>query len=59
MLINVAYYMSLKTDIIFVNAIRSNDELIALLPAGDVYNTTIALPEPEALNAPLPYIIVS
>ena len=51
--------MSLKTDIIFVNAIRSNNDLMALLPAGDVYNTTIALPEPEAMNAPLPYIIVS
>ena len=51
--------MSLKTDIIFVRAIRSNDELIGLLPAGDVYNTTIALPEEEAMNVPVPYCIVS
>lgn len=51
--------MSLQTDIIFVRALRENQELMAQLPAGDVYNTAIALPEPEADNAPLPYIIVS
>lgn len=51
--------MSLKTDIIFVRALRSNDELMEQLPAGDVYNTTIALPEQDAENAPLPYIIVT
>lgn len=51
--------MSLQTDIIFVRALRGNQELMAQLPAGDVYNTAIALPEPEAENAPLPYIIVS
>lgn len=51
--------MSLQTDIIFVRALRENQELMAQLPAGDVYNTAIALPEPEAENAPLPYIIVS
>ena len=51
--------MSLQTDIIFVKALRSNAELIEQLPAGDVYNTAIALPDEEAENAPLPYIIVS
>ena len=51
--------MSLLTDIIFVKALRSNAELIGRLPAGDVYNTAIALPDEEAENAPLPYIIVS
>ena len=51
--------MSLQTDIIFVRAIRSNQELVAELPAGDVYNTAIALPEEDAMNAPVPYIIVS
>lgn len=51
--------MSLQTDIIFVRALRDNTELIAKLPAGDVYNTAIALPEEDADNAPLPYIIVS
>ena len=51
--------MSLLTDIIFVKAIRSNTDIISQLPAGDVYNTAIALPDEEAENAPLPYIIVS
>ena len=51
--------MSLITDVIFVKALRSNYELIEQLPAGDVYNTAIALPEEEADNAPVPYIIVS
>ena len=51
--------MSLITDIIFVRALRSNRELMAALPAGDVYNTTIAEPDEEVLNAPVPYIIVS
>jgi hypothetical protein len=51
--------MSLITDAIFVKALRSNASLIASLPAGDVYNTAIALPEEEADNAPVPYIIVS
>ena len=51
--------MSLQTDIIFVQALRSDDTLMEALPAGDVYNTTIALPEEQAINAPVPYIIVS
>lgn len=51
--------MSLQTDIIFVKALRSNAELIAQLPAGDVYNTAIALPDEKADNAEVPYIIVS
>ena len=51
--------MSLQTDIIFAKALRSNAELIAQLPAGDVYNTAIALPDKDADNAEVPYIIVS
>ena len=51
--------MSLQTDIVFVKALRSNATLIQQLAAGDVYNTTIALPDEEAENAPLPYVIVS
>jgi hypothetical protein len=51
--------MSLQTDIIFVKALRSNAELITQLPAGDVYNTAIALPDEDADNAEVPYIIVS
>ena len=51
--------MSLLTDIIFVKALRADSDLIKELPAGDVYNTTIALPDEELDNAPLPYVIVS
>ena len=51
--------MSLQTDIIFVKALRSNAELISQLPAGDVYNTTIPVPDEEVENAEVPYIIVS
>lgn len=51
--------MSLITDAIFVRALRSNDELIAQLPAGDVYNTSIPVPDEDLLNAPIPYVIVT
>lgn len=51
--------MSLKTDIIFVKALRSNASLIKQLPAGNVYNAAIALPKEQADNAPLPNIIVT
>ena len=51
--------MSLQTDIIFVKALSSNAELIAQLPAGGVYNTSIPVPDEELDNAHVPYIIVS
>ena len=51
--------MSLLTDIIFVKALRSNAELISQLPAGDVYNTTIPVPDEEVENAEVPYVIVT
>lgn len=51
--------MSLQTDIVFVAAIKSDTELLQQLAAGDVYNTTIALPDEDLDNAPLPYVIVS
>lgn len=51
--------MSLQTDIVFVAAIKSDTELLRQLTAGDVYNTTIALPDEDLDNAPLPYVIVS
>ena len=51
--------MSLITDAIFVKALRSNAALIASLPAGDVYNTAIALPDEDLDNADVPYVIVS
>lgn len=51
--------MSLLTDIIFVKALRSNATLMEQLAEHDVRNTTIALPDEDMENAPLPYIIVS
>jgi hypothetical protein len=51
--------MSLLTDTVFVSALRADSELMQQLPAGDVYNTAIGLPDEELDNAPLPYIIVS
>lgn len=51
--------MSLQTDIIFVKAIKSDTDLISHLAAGDVYNTTIALPDEDLDNAKVPYCIVS
>lgn len=51
--------MSLLTDIIFVKALRASQEIIDMLPAGDVYNTSIALPDEDFDNAPVPYVIVS
>ena len=51
--------MSLQTDIIFVKALRANTDLMAQLAAGDVYNTSIALPDEDLDNAPLTYVIVS
>lgn len=51
--------MSLLTDIIFVKALQSNTTLLGKLAAGDVYNTSIALPDQDIDNAPIPYVIVS
>mgnify|MGYP002522443962 CR=1 FL=1 len=51
--------MSLQTDIIFVAAIKSDDALIQQLAARDVYNTAIAMPDEDADNAPVPYVIVA
>lgn len=51
--------MSLLTDLIFVKALRSNETLMEQLAAGDVYNTTIAVPDEDMDNAELPYIIVT
>lgn len=51
--------MSLVTDAIFVQALRTNASLMSQLADGDVYNTTIALPDEDLDNAPLPYAIVT
>ena len=51
--------MSLQTDIIFIKALKSNDELMAMLPVHDVYNTGIIQPEEGKDNVKIPYVLVS
>ena len=50
--------MGLLTDSFFVRAIKSNAELLAKLPAGDIY-VNVADPDIDMENVPLPYIIVN
>ena len=50
--------MGLLTDSFFVRAIQSNAELLAKLPAGDIY-VNVADPDIDMENVPLPYIIVN
>lgn len=50
--------MSLITDKVFYNALLSSSELTALV--GDrIYNTSIAVPDEDLLNEPVPYIIIT
>ena len=51
--------MSLLTDAIFIEALNTDQQLMSMLAAGDVYGTTIALPDEDIMNAPLPYCIVT
>ena len=51
--------MSLQTDIIFIKALKSNDELMAMLPVHDVYNTGIIQPKDGQDNVKIPYVLVS
>ena len=51
--------MGLQTDIIFTKALQSNAHLMSQLPAGNVHNISIQLPDVDLNNAPIPYIIVS
>ena len=48
----------LSTDIFFLKAIKSNAEILAKLPTGDVFNN-IANPDFDMDNVQLPYIIVN
>jgi hypothetical protein len=48
----------LSTDIFFIAAIKSNEELMELLPAHDVYNN-VADPDFDMDNVAMPYIIVN
>ena len=50
--------MSLATDSIFIAAIQSNTELMERI-GGRLYGTAIPLPDEDADNVPVPYIIVS
>ena len=50
--------MGLLTDSFFIRAIKSNSDLLALLPAGDIYNN-VADPDYDMENVELPYIVVN
>ena len=50
--------MGLLTDSFFIRAIKSNAELLAMLPAGDIYNN-VADPDYDMDNVELPDIVVN
>ena len=50
--------MGLLTDSFFIRAIKSNADILAMLPAGDIYNN-VADPDFDMENVELPYIIVN
>lgn len=50
--------MSLQTDIAFNHAL-STDERLREAVAGRIYNTAIPLPDEDADNVPVPYIIIT
>ena len=50
--------MGLLTDSFFIRAIKSNSDLLAKLPAGDIYNN-VADPDFDMENVELPYIVVN
>ena len=50
--------MGLLTDSFFIRAIKSNSDLLAMLPAGDIYNN-VADPDYDMENVELPYIVVN
>lgn len=50
--------MSLATDSIFIAAIQSNPALVERI-GGRLYGTAIPLPDEDADNVPVPYIIVT
>ena len=49
--------MSLQTDSIFIKALQSDDALMQTI-GGRLYGTAIPMPEEDALNEPVPYLIV-
>jgi hypothetical protein len=50
--------MSLATDSIFVDALKSNSALVERV-GGRIYGTAIPLPDEDADNVPVPYLIVT
>ena len=50
--------MSLITDKVFYNALKSNPDLVAMVD-GRIENTAIPVPDEELLNQPPPYIIIA
>ena len=50
--------MSLITDKVFYNALLSSSELTELVD-DRIYNTSIAVPDEDLLNEPVPYIIIT
>ena len=50
--------MSLATDSIFIEAIQSDTSLMQKIE-GRLYGTAIGLPDEEADNVPVPYVIVT
>ena len=50
--------MSLQTDIIFIQALQQS-QAIANIVGDRIYDTAIPLPDEDAENVPVPYIIVT
>ena len=50
--------MSLITDKVFYNALRSNAELMATV-SGRIESTSIPVPDEEFGNVPVPYVIIT
>ena len=50
--------MSLITDKVFYNALRSNSDVMALV-SGRIESTSIPVPDEQFMNEPVPYIIIT
>ena len=50
--------MSLITDQVFYNALKSNAELVKTVD-GRIENTSIPVPDEQLLNQPVPYIVIT
>ena len=50
--------MSLRTDKVFYNALKSSSALLTAV-GSRIYNTSIPVPDEELQNEPVPYIIIT